>query len=233
MLTEVLILGIGRVKHNYSVVGMTTESDPITKLRWVRPLKQGLPLTRDDLHYEDGQPLRLGDVVQLDLVQPVPEAPFAENVQANWETGPPLFIRDLTEARRAAFFPKHLDPDPLAVLGRDKQRSVCLVRPDNVEAVFSFDEETERLEARLMPTLVVGEKRLRSEDGIPVYDPYWLKWGHSQLGDSEFVQIDHANLHELVGDMYLTLALNARKRVQIIGVHTVPNFTLTVDENTI
>lgn len=230
MLTDVLILGMGRVKHSYSVVGMTTESDPITKLRWVRPLKaNGLPLTRDDLHYEDGQPIRLGDVVQLDLEPLASAPPFVENVQANWDSGPPLFIRDLTEARRAAFFPKHLDPEPIQVLGRAPQRSVCLVKPDTVEAVFSFDAETERFEARLMPRL----GRLRSEDGVPVYDPYWLQWGRAQLGDQEFVQIDDAELRALVGEIYLTLGLNARGRAQMIGVHTIPNYELAVDEHTI
>lgn len=231
MLTDVLILGMSRVRNNYSVVGMTTEPDPVTKLRWVRPLKQGLPLTRDDLHYEDGQPIRLGDVVQLDLVQPQTEAapPFVENVIANWDAGPPLFIRDLTEARRAAFFPKHLDPDLRAVLSKTPQRSVCLVKPDVVEAVFSFDEETERFEARLFPRF----GKLQSPDGVPVYDPYWLKWGREHLGDQEFVQLDEAELRAAVGEMYLTLGLNARGRAQVIGVHTVPNYPLTVDENTI
>lgn len=233
MLTDVLVLGIARVKTNYSLVGMTTEPDPITGLRWVRPIKQGLPLTRDDLHYEDGQPIRLGDVVQFDLVQPQSTPPYIENVVGNWEAGPPLFIRDLTEARRAAFFPKHIDPDPLAVLGRQPQRSICLVKPSAVEAIFSYDEEIERFEARLILTIETASKPLRSEDGIPVFDPFWLAWCRGQLGDKEFDQIDHPTLQALVGEVYVTLSLNARGRVQVVGVHSVPNYTLIVDETTL
>ena len=47
MLTDVLVLGIARVRSSYSVAGMTTEPDPVTGLRWVRPLKQGLPLQKE------------------------------------------------------------------------------------------------------------------------------------------------------------------------------------------
>ncbi len=229
MLIDVLVLGIARVRNNYSLAGMTTEPDAVTGLRWVRPIKLGAPLTRDDLHYEDGAPVRLGDVVQLDLVQPQPQPPHIENVVVNWEAGPPLFIRDLTDARRAAFFPKHIDPEPLAVLGRQPQRSLCLVKPDTLEAVFSYDEETERFEARLMPRI----GKLYSEDGVPVFDPYWLAWGREFLGDKEFDQIDDEALHAMLGETYLTLALNARGRAQVIGVHTIPNYPLTVDETTL
>ncbi|MDP9314972.1 MAG: hypothetical protein M3R24_29580 [Chloroflexota bacterium] len=228
MLTDVLVLGIGRVRNNYSVAGMTTEPDPITGRRWVRPIKLGLPLTRDDLHYQDGAPIRLGDVVQVDVVEPQPQPPHIENVVVNWDAGV-LFIRDLTEARRAAFFPKHVDPEPLAVLGRQPRRSLCLLKPDSVEAVFSYDAETERFEARLMPRI----GGLYSEDGIPVFDPFWLQWGRDYLGDKEFDQIDSDDLRRMLGEMYLTLALNARSRVQIIGVHTVPNYALNVDETTL
>jgi hypothetical protein len=229
VLTDILVLGIARVRNNYSVAGMTTEPDPVTGLRWVRPIKLGMPLTRDDLHYEDGAPIRLGDVVQVDIVEPQPQPPHVENVVVNWDAGPPLFIRDLTEPRRAAFFPKHIDPEPLAVLGRQPRRSLCLIKPDTLEAVFSFDEETERFEARLMPRI----GKLYSEDGVPVFDPFWLKWGRAYLGDKEFDQIDDAALRTIIGDVYLTLALNARGRAQVIGVHSVPNYALEVDESTL
>lgn len=229
MLTDVLVLGIARVRSSYSIAGMTTEPDPVTGLRWVRPLKQGLPLTRDDLHYEDGAPIRLGDVVQLDLAAPQAQPPFVENVVGNWEAGPPLFIRDLTEARRAAFFPKHIDPEPLKVIGRNPERSLCLVKPDSLEAVFSYDEEADRFEARVMPRI----GKLHSEDGVPVFDPYWLAWGRNFLGDKEFDQLDDDQLRALVGETYLTLGLNARGRAQVIGVHTLPAYTLAVDETTL
>lgn len=229
MLTDVLVLGIRRVRTNYGLVGMTTEADPTTGRRWVRPVKNGLPLTRDDLHYEDGLPVRLGDVIQLNLLEAQPEPPFVENVAANWDDGPPIFIRDLTETRRAAFFPAHLDPEPQAVLRASPSRSVCLVRPDSLEAVFTYEAELEKFEARLFPEI----GKLHTPDGLPVYDPYWQRWGRERLGDEEFLQFDAAELREQVGEVYLTIGLNARGGVQVLGVHTVPAYEVTVDDQTL
>lgn len=225
MRTDVLILGLARAKHGFALAGMTTDPDPVTGLRWVRPIKQGTALTVDDVRYEDGTFIRLGDVVQLELVQPQPTPPHVENVIADWSNGPPAFIRDLNETRRASFFSKHLDPAPGDVLVR-RQRSLCLVQPDTLEAVFSYDEELDRFEARLMPRI----GRLHSEDGVPVFDPYWRAWGRQQLGTEEYIEFDHAQLQEMLGQIYLTLSLNARGKAQVIGVHTTPAYQIDLDE---
>lgn len=228
MLSDVLILGLARMKSGISVAGMTTDPDPVTGLRWVRPIKAGAPLTLDDLRYEDGALVRLGDVVRLDLLEPQPQPPHVENVTAAFGEQPLVFIRDLTDARRAAFFPKHLDPAPADVL-RHRQRSLCLVRPDTVEAVFSYDAETERFEARLMPRI----GKLYSEDGVPVADLFWRAWGRQQVGEQEFLEFDDAALREVFGEIYLTLALGPRGGPLVIGVHTVPNYELTIDDTTL
>ena len=224
MLTDVLVLGMARTRSGLSIAGMTTEPDPITGLRWVRPVRAGAPLTLDDLRYDDGTLIRLGDVVQLDLQQPEPTPPHVENVIANWDEHPPAFIRELTEARRAAFFPKHLDPAPADVVVR-RQRSLCLVRPDTVEAMFGFDEETERFEARLV--LTIG--KLHNEDGVPVADLYWREWGRQQLGEEEYLELDHPTLQQMLGEVYVTLGLGPRGGPLVIGVHTIPAYAVELD----
>lgn len=226
MLTDILVLGIWQARTNYSLVGMTTEADPTTGRRWVRPIRPGHALTRDDLIYEDGQPLRLGDVIQLDLLEQKPKPPYVENVVANWDAGPPIFIRDLTETRRAAFFPAHIDPEPQSVLLPSPSRSLCLVRPDEIEAGFGINLETEQFETHVFPR--IGD--IESDDGFKVYDPYWKRWCFDQLGDNEDLHYDNAALRELVGEIYLTIGLNARGVVQVLGVHTIPAYEVTVDE---
>jgi hypothetical protein len=106
---------------------------------------------------------------------------------------------------------------------------VCLVQPTQIEAIFTFDEETEAFEARIFPTIAVGDKTLSTEDGLPVGDIYWKRWGQSQINGEEYVEFDDATLREMLGDVYLTLALNARKRVQVIGVHTIADYTAGLD----
>lgn len=228
MLTDVLILGLTRTRSGISVAGMTTEPDPLTGLRWVRPIKADAPLTLDDLRYDDGALIRLGDVVQLDLQQPQPQPPHVENVLATFGEQPLAFIRELTDSRRVAFFPKHLDPAPGDVLIH-RRRSLCLVQPDALEAVFNYDAETERFEARLMPR--VG--KLHSEDGVPVADLFWRAWGQQQLAEEEYMELDDAALREMFGDIYLTLGLGPRGGPLVLGVHTVPNYQLTIDDTAI
>jgi hypothetical protein len=89
----------------------------------------------DDVRYEDGTFIRLGDVVQLELVQPQPTPPHVENVIADWSNGPPAFIRDLNETRRASFFSKHLDPAPGDVLVR-RQRHYVSYSPIRLKLFF-------------------------------------------------------------------------------------------------
>lgn len=225
MLTDVLILGLTRTRAGTGVAGMTTEADPVTGLRWVRPIKAGGPLTLDDLRYDDGALIRLGDVVQIDLQQPQPQPPHVENVLASFGEQPLAFIRELTDTRRAAFFPRHLDPAPADVLIH-RRRSLCLVQPDTLEAIFSYDAETERFEARLMPRI----GKLHSEDGVPVADLFWRAWGQQQLGEEEYLEMDDAALRAAFGEMYLTLGLGPRGGPLVLGVHTVPNYPLTIDD---
>ncbi|WP_217562715.1 hypothetical protein, partial [Streptomyces sp. GbtcB6] len=89
---------------------------------------------------------------------------------------------------------------PADVLAR-RQRSLCLIKPDSVEAVFTRDEETDRFEARL----IFNVGRLRNEDGLPVGDVFWRAWGSDQLGDEEYVEFDEAALQAEFGDLYLAI----------------------------
>lgn len=213
MLIDVLMLGLARTRNGLVFAGMTTEPDPLTVLRWVRP-SPTTPLTLDHLRYEDERLVQLGDVVRLDLEPAAADPPYVEQVQINWREEPLQRIRTLNEARRRTFFPKHLDPSPADVLAR-RQRSLCLIKPESVEAVFTRDGETERFEARLI--FSVG--RLRNEDGLPVGDVFWRAWGSDQLGDEEYVEFDEAALQAEFGDLYLAIGLGPRGGPLVIGVH--------------
>lgn len=217
MLTDVLVLGLAYTGSNLLLAGMTTEPDPVTGLRWVRPTPD-TPLTLDHLRYDDENVVQLGDVVRLDL-EPAPvQPPYVEQVRINWREEPLQRVRTLNDARRRTFFPKHLDPTPADVLAR-RQRSLCLLKPDHVEAVFTRDPEVARFEARLF--FSVG--RLRNEDGVPVRDLFWRAWGSEQLGDDEYREFDQAALDEHFGELYLTIGLGPRGGPLVIGVHPTRN----------
>ena len=221
MQTDVLVLGLGRTRSTLVLAGMTTEPDPVTVLRWVRPTLESSPAL-DHLRYADGSILQLGDVVRLDLMSVPAAPPFVEQAQINWNDEPLVRVRTLSAARRQSFFPKHLDPAPADVLAR-RQRSLCLVKPDQIEAVFTRDPETERMEARLIFT--VG--RLYNEDGLPVGDLFWRAWGAEQLGDEEYLELDQAELEAQFGEIYLAIGLGPRGGPLVIGVH--PTITYHAD----
>jgi hypothetical protein len=224
VLTDVLVLGLARASNGLILAGMTTEPDPVTGLRWVRPTASGAPLALDDLRYADGNLVQMGDVVRLDLQPTQTEPPFVEAMLVNWQAQPLQRVRTLTNARRRTFFPKHLDPAPGDVLAR-RQRSLCLIKPDTVEALFARDPETERFEARLIFT--VG--RLRNEDGLPVGDLFWRAWGAHQLGDEEYIEFDQATLEAELGPLYLAIGLGPRGGPLVIGVHPTINYHIGLE----
>lgn len=218
MLTDVLVLGLARTGSNALLLaGMTTEPDPVTGLRWVRPTPD-TPLTLDHLRYEDESVVQLGDVVRLDVEPASVEPPYVEQVRINWREEPLQRVRTLNDARRRTFFSKHLDPSPADVLAR-RQRSLCLIKPDSVEAVFTRDPDSGRFEARLFFSI----DRLRNEDGVPVRDLFWRAWGSEQLGDEEYVEFDQAALADEFGDVYLAIGLGPRGGPLVIGVHATRN----------
>ncbi len=224
MLTDVLVLGLARTKSGLLLAGMTTEPDPLTVLRWVRPVGVDTPLTLDHLRYEDGSVLQLGDVVRLDLQPDAPQPPYVENVLATWDGEPLQRVRTLNDARRRTFFPKHLDPSPGDVLVR-RQRSLCLVQPQSLTALFTRDPDTERFESRL----IFNVGRLRNEDGLPVGDIFWRAWGSQQLGDEEYQEYDQEMLEAEFGPIYLTIGLGPRGGPLVMGVHPSINYRIEIE----
>ncbi len=224
--TDVLVLAVARQPGGLMIAGMTTERDPVTGLRWVRSALS-TPLSLEDLRYADGTIVRPGDVVRMEAQGAEAPPPHQESVVLDFEAQPVERVRQLTEERRAGFFPAHLDTDPAAVL-RERTRSLCLVRPDYAHAVISYDEDTGRFETRI--ALVAGKLR-SNEEGIAVGDIYWRAMARTWLGDEPYIEVDDTDLQARLGDMYLVIGLNRKSNPLILGVHTVPPYEATLDED--
>lgn len=224
MLTDVLMLGLARTNSGLVLAGMMTEPDPITVLRWVRPALD-MPLSLDQLHYADGSLMQLGDVVRLDIEPLAGQPPYVEQAHIEWSGEPLQRVRTLNDARRRSFFPKHTDPASGDVLAR-RQRSLCLIKPNTVEAIFTRDPETERFEARVIFTV----DRLRNDDGLPVGDLFWRALGNERLGDEEYLELDQTELEAEFGEIYLAIGLGPRGGPLVIGVHTTINYQTMLDQ---
>jgi hypothetical protein len=225
--TDLLILAVARLAGGLTIAGMTTERDEKTGLRWARPIPEGGVWAPDDLRYGDGSLVQPGDVVRMALGVPQPAPPFIENVPVSLQVRPLERIRRLAAERRTAFFDEHLDQAPAEVL-RERTRSLCLIRPDFVHAIVSCDSETGKFETRL--ALMVG--RLKSnEEGIAVTDIYWRAFMRTWLGDEEYLEIDDSELLSRLGELYAVVGLGRKAGPVILGVHTVPEYAVTIDES--
>ncbi|GAC1641516.1 MAG: hypothetical protein NVS4B8_09930 [Herpetosiphon sp.] len=227
MMADLLVLGMGRLPHGgITLAGMTTEADPITGRRWVRPMREH-PLAIADLRYADGTLVRLGDVLVVELGEERGEQPFVENVRLESGVGPPQLLRHIAPTKQPTFLSSHLDPDPLAVLTRNRSRSLCLVQPETPVATFSIDEETQQYEARLE----IGIAGRRPHQGVLVTDVYWRAWGRRWVSEDEpFAELPHDELERQIGQLYLVFGVGSAGGVSIIGVHTVPEYKVALNE---
>jgi hypothetical protein len=236
--SDVLILAVARQPGGLLLAGMTTERDPKTGLRWVRPVPDAGAFQLDELRYADGSLVRPGDVVRLPLGETDPAPPHVENVRVELTGGPLELVRRLSPERREAFFRGHLDPAPREVLA-DRARSLCLVHPNLLTAIVEHDEETGQFDTKFSVAIASGQlneegkpKYLRSRDDIIATDIYWRALMRSWLtGEDDFLEFDVTELHERLGTLYLVISLSPKGTPRIVGVHVVPEYDVRLDED--
>jgi hypothetical protein len=235
--TDLLVLAVARQPGGLTLAGMTTERDPKTGLRWVRLVPEGDPLQLDALRYQDGAVVQLGDVIRVDLGAPRPMPPQVEDVAVDLGDLPLERVRRLGGERRAAFFAGHLDPAPREVLG-ERSRSLCLVHPDYYTVIIERDMDNGQLDTKFALAIASGQtnedgtpKYLRSREDLVATDIYWRALMRTWLNDEEFLELDGAEVRERLGELYLVLGLSSRGKPRVLGVHTVPEFEVSLDED--
>jgi hypothetical protein len=232
---EVLILAVTKMLSGVCTAGMTTERDPVTGLKWVRPVKDFGTLLLGDLTGRRGTVICPFDVVELKLVKPRTDPPHVEDWVTDFVRHRPCIVRQLEGERRANFLSKYLDENPHEVLDR-RSRSLCLVKPNQVKASFSLDAYSGKYEARLAFTL--GAQAYRGsmrKGGQPVTDVKWRALGREWLGSGGRLDYEEDELRDRLGveDFYLALGLSRSYKGEywllVLGVHTVPDYEVEVD----
>ena len=227
---EVLILAMSRMRSGICTAGMTTERDTVTGLRWVRPVREYDTLLPGDMADAKGHLLQCCDVVELNLTSPRPDPPHVEDWVTDFIRCRPCLARHLEGERRAKFLSQHLDLKPEDVLIH-QTRSLCLVRPEYVQAHFSLDAYSGKYEARLGFALPGDLART----SVSVTDLKWRALGRAWLGKGGQLTFDHSALVErLRADaLYLTLGLSRNYQGQywplVVGVHVVPDYEAVID----
>ena len=227
---QVLILAMSRMRSGICTAGLTTERDAVTGLRWVRPVREFDTLLPGDMTDAKGRLLQCGDVVELNLVTSRPDPPHVEDWVADFIRCRPRLARRLEGERRAKFLAQHLDRQPEDVLVH-QTRSLCLVKPEYVQAHFSLDAYSHKYEARMSWTLSGDLART----SVSVTDLKWHALGRAWLENGGQLTLEHSALVErLRADaIYLTLGLSRHYQGQywplVVGVHVVPDYAAAID----
>jgi len=234
---EVLILAMTKMLSGICTAGFTRERDPVTSLRWVRPVRDFCTVQPGDMTDADGRLVQCCDVIELNIVEPRPDPPHVEDWMVDFIHQRPRFLRRLEGERRAQFFPKHLDQAPGDVLAHHT-RSLCLVEPERVWVRFSQDPYSGKYEARMGFVLdgEVNHPRATTHRGVSVTDLKWRALGRSWLGDrGGTLALDHEPLFRRLGAraLYLTVGLSRNWQGEhwplVVGVHVVPDYEAQVD----
>lgn len=235
---ELLILALTRMRSGICTAGMTLEPDPITGLRWVRPVRDFDTVLLGDMTTVEGQLLHCGDVAVLNLLTPRPQPPHVEDWVTDFVKVRPRFARRLEGDRRAQFFAAHLDRAPEEVLCQ-QSRSLCLVQPQCVWASFTQDPESGKYEARMGFELAgaANHPRALAPRGVPVTDLKARALGRVWLGNAGALHLDHNSLLERLSaqSLYLVVGLSRNWSGEywplVVGVHSIPDYEATIDPN--
>ncbi len=233
---EVLILAVTKMHGGVCIAGMTTESDPITGLRWVRPIREHGHVLLGDITTPQGLVLRPFDVVELQFLRPHPTPPHTEDWITDFVYHRPHVLRRLEGERRAGFLGKYLDTAPRQVL-EGQQRSLCLIKPDRVKGCFRLDPYSGHYEARL--GFELGKHAYsgsHAKGGLSVTDLKWRALGRAWLSEAgQWTEFDSDDLEARYGIQQVYLAVGLTRSFEgatwpiVVGVHTVPDYEASVD----
>jgi hypothetical protein len=233
---DILILAVTRMRGGVCVAGMTTEPNSLSRLRWVRPIKPSSQLLVGDIRYATSDPgsggalMRIGDVVGWRLGAPRPAPPHVEDVLVEPVCDRPHYLRRLNSERRARFCAEHLDRAPDDVLLYET-RSLCLLRPDTVEAWWTYDAYNGCYQARMA---FQAGGFATEERGVAVTDMGWRAIGRAWLRGGERLRLSDAALRQRIGDVYLTVgrarSFNGRRWPLVVGIHAAGLPEIAIDE---
>lgn len=227
-------MAVTRMLSGVCMAGFSTQPHPQSHLRWLRPVKAHDTLQLGDISDRERRPLQCFDVAELCLLKPRPEPPHCEDWIGEFVRHRPRVVRRLTGLRRDAFLAEHVDRAPEEVLVHHV-RSLCLIRPDAVRARFALATPAGRYECRLAFVLQGLPLPDASGRGLPVTDLRWRALGRRLLGGVGECTLEGDALLEAVGarEVYLALGLSraydGRIWPLVIGVHTVPDYDVTID----
>jgi hypothetical protein len=229
-MAEILIMVMTHMRSGICTAGFIHDPQSPGHLRWVRPVKEHGTLLIGDMTTARGEVVRMGDVVDLALIEPRPSGNHVEDWVTDFGRRRPRILRRLIEERRAKLLADYCDPDPADVLLR-RNRSLCLIHPDDLWASFSLDAYSGKYTTRIgfqLANLPIPEAD--SPHGLPVTDLKWQALGRQWLGEAPTLHLNRSELCQRLAadDIFLSIGLGrpfqGKQYTLVIGVHVVPDY---------
>jgi hypothetical protein len=201
------------------------------RTRWVRPVRPKNSIDAQDLRDASGRHIRTLDLVKFELVRPNPQTPHVEDWHTNFNRRPIVEVVP-TDGERVAVLERLCEPTPDAVLAK-KSRSLVLIEPDEVDAVFDPPTNGRNYGARMSFTCsgasYTGETGGR---GFPVTDLKLRSWGRRYQRRAE---LNDRDLKGALGAerLFLTIGLTrlyeGKHWPMVVGVHAWPDYECEID----
>lgn len=204
--------------------GMCTGGISMISGQWVRPVKEFGTVLLGDLTYRDRALMRPFDIVKFGLIKPRPTPPHIEDWLCDFTRSKPQLTGRLDE--RMWFLQKHSEPAAQQIL--NAERSLALIEPSSVEALFLMDTYSGKYEARVrVPEL--GERPM------PVTDIKWRALGRRLLGANDRLTLTPDQLRERLAFSRIFIALGLSRLHEgkhwplVVGVHIWPDYEAEID----
>jgi hypothetical protein len=233
---DVLILAMTKMLSGICTAGLTHHRGPDGRLRWLRPVREFGQVLPGDMMEESGRLIQCCDVVKFHVLKPNHDPPHVEDWIVDFIRHRPHVIRRLEGDRRSAFLAEHAIPSADPMLRR-KACSLCLLKPEDVMALFSRDPYSGKYQARMRVILPGCKGELRDPDrGYPVTDLKWRALGRKWLGEAgdKLALPRDAILERMNGtDLYLTMGLSRLWKGKywplVHAIHLVPDYESAID----
>jgi putative nucleic acid modification protein with dual OB domain len=214
---------------------------------WVRPVREFGTVTLGDITYPnqvgERRVMRPFDIVEIMLDAHHPEPPFVEDWICDFSRHRPQLLGTLDESERLALLQAASAAPESIWSGHDRSLGGCVA--DDLTATFLHDEYVGKYEARLS-----FDGQPPETSSLPCTDLKWRAFGRALLAKEGASAADHQirtlsltnqELRQALGvgecaiwlALGLTRELHGRRWPLAVGVHTIPDYEVTVDYSTL
>ena len=221
MKDKVVLLAVTKMLSGFCVGGIS-----LSTRKWIRLVKEFGTILIGDIRYQDKTHLQMFDAVEFELIKHRPAVPHIEDWITEFVKLRPTLLGRVRGAKREEFLKLYAEKDTSWFVSPRPDRSLSLVGPCNVSAVFRKDTYSGKYDARLV---------IEGRGDYPVTDLKWRAFGRTLVagGGEALFDADAVRQKLNAENIYVSFGLSrlheGRYWPLIVGVHTVPDYEVEIN----